>query len=684
MKKSGSLSALSNIRIGGRISILAITALSGIVITGIIAIVNFLSISASESRYSEGSHLKILTAEVGSSALNMRRAEKDFLLRKDMKYVKRYKIHNKNIAKLLQQMPQYTKDQKLLEYAEKLTALAADHQAAFAQISTLYKEIGLTETQGLEGQLRQHVHDIETTLGQQQYNPSLTVKMLMMRRHEKDFIMRQKTKYIDRINTRQNEFKDLLAKSRYSGNVKNKLTSELDSYIASFRAYAKKTGEFNRELGKLSKIYAEMEPFIKYISDHAVDILKTSSRKMQEASTTAIMLVGIISLIILAVVSMISWILARSITVPLKALQSSVEDILDECYDSEVPGQESRDELGEISRALDILRISAQKRIQLEEEAGQARAAKEDADKQRLAGEKADEKQKQQKEAELKNTADRLAMAQKFEDRVGNILNTVANAATELNATSTSMNQSAENMRNESASAATATGKAGQNVQIVASAAEEMTVSVKEISNQIVNASKASENALTSVQNASERVGLMAKSSSKISEIILLINDIAEQTNLLALNATIEAARAGDAGRGFAVVASEVKNLASQTATATEEIKAQISEMQKTTGDTVSAVDEISVTIEKLDEISSSIACSVEQQEAAMQEISCNSIEAAAGAEAAGDNVKNVSLIAEETENAASDVLNASGELSTQATTLKTVVDEFLTEIRTG
>lgn len=381
---------------------------------------------------------------------------------------------------------------------------------------------------------------------------------------------------------------------------------------------------------------------------------------------------------------------AGSITKPIAAMTGAMAKLAQGDTSIEVPALDRKDEIGEMAASVNVFKVNAIERIRLEKEAEETRIAQEEAEKTRLLEKQAaearklEEERRQEEEAKAKSLADRLEMAQRFEDRVGDVLEAVSSAATELNATSESMSSSANTMNQESVSASAATTQAGQNVQVVASASEEMTVSVQEISSQINKASDASKNALNSVNNASAQVTQMANSSDKISEVISLINDIAEQTNLLALNATIEAARAGDAGKGFAVVASEVKNLASQTATATDEIRTQIDEIQKTTGDTVSAVQDISVTIGELDEISSSIAAAVEQQACAMQEISRNSLEAAQGTETAGENVRNVSKLAEETGNAASDVLNASSELSMQASTLKISVGEFLTEVRTG
>jgi len=398
--------------------------------------------------------------------------------------------------------------------------------------------------------------------------------------------------------------------------------------------------------------------------------------------------VGTLFILIISIVSV--FLIQKIVGQPLNKLSDSMLSLADGEDNVDLPMSMRKDEIGDMSNTLQIFQEKLLKNKQLEKEAEKSRQEQEERQKLRLENEKQEALRRHEEEkntaekAEKIRMAERHDMAQKFENRVSGVLDSVSSAAAELNATSVSMSTSASTMKNESLSAAAATMQAGRNVQIVASSSEEMTASVNDISGQLKNASMATQTALNSVNNASTRVTQMADSSSKITEIIMLINDIAEQTNLLALNATIEAARAGDAGRGFAVVASEVKNLASQTAAATDEIRLQINAMQTTTNDTVSAVQEISTTIKSLDEISSSISITIEQQVAAMQEINRNALEAANGTESAGENANNVSQLAEETGDAAADVLSASSELSCQASTLQVAVGEFLNDIRTG
>ena len=269
-----------------------------------------------------------------------------------------------------------------------------------------------------------------------------------------------------------------------------------------------------------------------------------------------------------------------------------------------------------------------------------------------------------------------------FEAMIGEIVDTVSSASTELEASAGTLTVTAERSQALATVVAAASEEASTNVQSVASATEEMASSVNEISRQVQESATIASQAVEQARKTNDRVGELAKAAARIGDVVELINTIAGQTNLLALNATIEAARAGEAGRGFAVVASEVKALAEQTAKATGEISTQISGIQAATQESVSAIQEIGTTIGRMSEISSTIASAVEEQGAATQEISRNVQQAAQGTMQVSANITDVQRGASETGSASSQVLSAAQSLSSDSNRLKTEVGKFLSAVR--
>jgi methyl-accepting chemotaxis protein len=292
----------------------------------------------------------------------------------------------------------------------------------------------------------------------------------------------------------------------------------------------------------------------------------------------------------------------------------------------------------------------------------------------------------EQKEAEVRAAAQRKAdmhkLADDFQAAVGEIVGTVSSASTELEAAAGTLTKTAEVTQQLSSTVAAASEEASANVQSVASATEEMTSSVNEISRQVQESSRIAIEAVRQAQATDGRINELSKAAGRIGDVVKLITAIAEQTNLLALNATIEAARAGEAGRGFAVVASEVKQLASQTARATDEIGTQIAGMQAATQDSVAAIKEIGGTIGRISEIASTIAAAVEEQGAATQEIARNVGEAAKGTQQVAANITDVNRGAGETGSASAQVLSSAQSLSHESNHLKAEVDKFLSTVR--
>lgn len=270
------------------------------------------------------------------------------------------------------------------------------------------------------------------------------------------------------------------------------------------------------------------------------------------------------------------------------------------------------------------------------------------------------------------------AVTRDFEDRVLEPIETVASAATELQASAGSMQSLAEHTSSTTAHVTTAAGSATSSVQAVASAAEELAASISEISRQVTESSTLGARALERAQAVLVQVDDLAQSADKIGRIIGLITDVAAQTNLLALNATIEAARAGDAGRGFAVVANEVKQLAAQNGRATEDIVRQVDEVRQSVQATVTSVASIVQAVEEIDSATSTIAAAVEQQNAATREIARNVDHAASGTSDVMQSLSTVSTAADGSRGAAGDVLEASTELSRQADVVRREIRGFI------
>ena len=326
--------------------------------------------------------------------------------------------------------------------------------------------------------------------------------------------------------------------------------------------------------------------------------------------------------------------------------------------EAEVPHRGERNEIGSMADALQVF-----KEALIDKKAADEAAAK-DADEKIQRGQRVDQ------------------ITRSFEAMIGEIVETVSSASTELEASAGTLTTTADRAQQLTTAVAAASEQATTNVQSVASATEEMASSVNEISRQVQDSARIANEAVDQAKKTNDRVSELTKAASRIGDVVELINTIAGQTNLLALNATIEAARAGDAGRGFAVVASEVKALAEQTAKATGEIGLQINGIQAATRESVDAIQEISATIGRMSEIASTIASAVEEQGAATQEISRNVQEAARGTHEVSANITDVQRGASETGAASTQVLSAAKSLSSDSSRLKLEVGRFLESVR--
>ena len=391
--------------------------------------------------------------------------------------------------------------------------------------------------------------------------------------------------------------------------------------------------------------------------------------------------------------ALVSFILSLVVTYngalwPLARVTATMKNLADGNFAEAVAGTDGRNEIGEMARALEVFRQNGIEARRLAQEAEAARKREAEAERQRLAQEaeaehaRHEQAEKARADAEAARKREMAVLAETFEQAVGAVVGGVAEASTEMNGLAGQLVGAVGTTSQEAESMAAAAEQSSANLQTVAAAAEEMAASIDEINRQVTSSSAVVNEAMTKVGATDELVEGLSSGAARIGDVIRLITDIASQTNLLALNATIEAARAGEAGKGFAVVAGEVKNLAAQTAKATEDIAAQIEAIQTTSTDAVVAIRSIGEIMHKVDVATAAIAAAIAQQGASTAEISRSINEVSRGSEVVTASISKVRGVMGETGDAAEHVRSAAGNLSEQATRLRREVDSFLARVR--
>jgi methyl-accepting chemotaxis protein len=438
-----------------------------------------------------------------------------------------------------------------------------------------------------------------------------------------------------------------------------KLAGDHAEINADITAKKRDYAEINKPLEEVNRIGLEIDALI----DKAISVTETlASQRMSLATArmreTAEVSIGFGSFVILILVgTAIFGVL--SIGRPIRHIAGVLVQLANGKREFDIPYTGRGDEVGDAARAArsfcdSLVRLE---KVEAEQKLAAARVVTECKDMVR-------------------------GLASKFEQAIGNIVAAVSSAATELESAAGTLTRNADATQKLSAAVAIVSEQASTNVQSVASATGEVGTSIEEIGRQVRQSTEIAARAVEQAERTDARITELSRSASRIGDVVTLITTIAGQTNLLALNATIEAARAGDAGRGFAVVASEVKLLATQTANATEAIKAQIAEMQNTTNDSVSAIREISGTIGTISKIAAAITAAVNTQGTATQEIAHNVAQAAQGAAQVATSIAEVSHDAGETRTESAKVLQAAQSLSGESRALEIEVKNFINTVR--
>ncbi len=655
---------LNNISIQKKILITLILPIVGLLSIWVINFIGQQITANYQDEMNKSIKLKSNISLVQIGFLNARRSEKDFQMRLHQKYIDKHAQTVEMIHIDINHTANFATGNAIKQIND-LRNIFSGYVKEFTEISNIGKKIGATQDDGLRGELRKAVANVENLLAKHEKMNAknigikeVIISMLSLRRAEKDFIIRSDIKYLNKFNKEMGKFISLTNNSNIAKLDKDRIINFASIYKAAFSKLVSITIKINTNFLNLSKKYAQALPILSSLAEMAdtknslaVDNISKIQSQVQIFGAMAI-----ITIFLIVVVSSI--IVGRNITGAVVSLNNDMTRISRGEKDVAITRRIGSDEIAVMSNTLTIFQSNMTESTRLQEEASLM----------------------QEKELERGRKIDDLTT--NFSAKITNVLEIVSSASTELDASSQTMSGIASGSSERAAAAAAASNEATTNVQTVSAACEELSASIQEISRQAVQSNELAQLASSDVEKTESVVNELSESAKRISEIVSIISDIAEQTNLLALNATIEAARAGDAGKGFAVVANEVKSLATQTGRATNEIGETINIVLEKVSQSVDAIHNVTGRISQITTMISSIAASVDEQNAATSEISRNVEEAAKGTSEVNRNVSDVSSMAEEAGMASSEVQSAAAELATQSNTMKIVVDNFLTGVK--
>ncbi|MBR9970669.1 methyl-accepting chemotaxis protein [Magnetospirillum sulfuroxidans] len=633
----------------------AIIALAGIVfaLVGGVSVLSSLRQDRHDRDFLGYVELERITSVLAFDLLDARRREKDFLARRSDVEVDKHAAALADARLQLDKLARLHEGPQIAKIGDHLTAYAD----IFAKVVAAQRLIGYSEKDGALGDLRNSVHAVEQLLKDHDA-PRLAVLMLMMRRHEKDFLARRDPKYQDDMSKRAAEFAALLAQSAMPAAVQDDITAKMRAYHQDFAAVVTATMALGAHTDGLARIYAAIEPDIDSLrlvsrveATKAQTAREDVARFGQRASLSAILIGG-------ALIAVLGSAIARGIYLPLQRMTAAMEQLAAGSMQIEIPSGQRRDEVGAMAKALQVFKDNA----------AAAQSLRHRQEQMRTEGEQA-------------KLAALTTMAETVERESRLAVDRVAERTRSMAGNAEAMAHSADLVGSNAQGVAAAADQALANAQTVAAASEQLSASIAEIAQQVSSATQVTHDAVQSASQAQETIARLSDAVGRIDEITVLISEIASQTNLLALNATIEAARAGEAGKGFAVVAGEVKSLASQTARATGEISTQIAAIQSTTRHAVEAVGQIASNIDAVESIASAIAAAIEEQGAATGEIARNVAQTSDAATEVSARIADVSDEAQSTGQQAAQVSAISAEV---ADAIQNLRDTLIRVVRTS
>jgi methyl-accepting chemotaxis protein len=667
---------LNSVKLTFQMMIIIAATLVGFVVVGTIYFNSANTQTALQERQLETTDTVAAVKALQVGFLLERRNEKDFLLRSDMKYVKRHAKTAVEMNQHFEHLRHNIHDAEGLALVDQVEKGFKAYVAEFQHVAELRQKVGLKPNEGFTGVLRKAVNDAEVEI-KEHNSAHLMASVLMLRRHEKDYFLRLDPKYVKRLDKGVVSFKktaDVVMRAK--GGDAEMLHGLADAYKTAFAKVVETKATEVKSIKIMSSLYAKVAPVLAHLVEVENAAFSAATEELRANSKSTFMTIMSTMAVVSIVVIALGLFIALGISRPIQAMTSAMRELAGGNKEIEIPGLNNRNEIGEMAKAVQVFKDTAIEAEKMEAERDQNRTDRE----ARAEAERQEEAAANERRQARQTAIDGLTG--KFGDTVETVLEVVSTQSSQMQTSAETMSSVAQQTLDQSIAVSTASEQATASVQTVATAAEELSASISEISRQVSHSTDISQQAVAAADGTNQTIRELAEGATRIGEVVNLINDIANQTNLLALNATIEAARAGDAGKGFAVVASEVKNLASQTARATEDISAQIGSIQSTTQDAVGAIEGIGKTISEMNEIATTIASAVEEQGAATSEISRNVQEAAQGTQNVTESIVSVKSGSEQTGDASGEVLTSASQLAREFDGLRNDVEEFLKDIK--
>ncbi|MFB6418741.1 methyl-accepting chemotaxis protein [Bradyrhizobium tunisiense] len=637
---------------------MALLGISGVLVTGALCAAALKYASLVQSDANDSNTFKAHVASLSQSFLESRQITSDFLRKPgEMAIAKYAKSHEEQLADLswVEAFVSVLPDDDPRKEATALRSVINVYATRFRNVVAAQRNLGFNEDDGFQGKLRKAVHAVEELLADLN-QPRLTILMLTMRRHEKDFILRGEDKYGDQLAEREAGFETALAQASLPAEIKSQILELIRAYKSSFVSFMVTQQALSDQADDLGQIYDRISPALAKIMAAADMRLRAAEMQAEQIQRRLIWLIGFATLL----VGLLALLFGRRVAKTVTSMTAAMRQLGDGRFDVVLPGLGRKDELGEMAEAVELFKLKAREKAQAE----------------------IDAKAEQDRAAAEQRKADVARIAGEFETAVGKVIDTVSSASLDLEASARSLTCTADHSRQLSVEVASSSEQASGNVQLVATATDELAATIASIGRQVEEAADIAREAVRRAELSDQRMVGLAAAAERIGSVVQLIATIARQTNLLALNATIEAARAGDLGRGFAVVADEVKSLATQTAHATVEISEHIHGIQAATTDSVGAIADIGVIIGRISNIAVTVVNSIAEQGATSRNIASNLQEAAARTSQVAASAIEVTNGAKETGGASMQVLMSAELLSGESARLRRELGSFLGRVQ--